>query len=457
MFEDNLNAEHILSNIPCAILVLDSENKIVFANEHIQQLCGYSREELLGHDPEMIGIGTDNPGNRWWDWTKGTTIRRHASIRDRHAQKLDVLINAIRSGESKNDHLYLSIVELSRPDEWAIAAKKSDVSRDHFMGLIGKTPQMQELYDLIELASETTVNVIIQGESGTGKELVASAIHHSSSRSDKPFIRVNCAAIAETLLESELFGHVKGAFTGAYRDTIGKFEAAHEGTILLDEIGEVTPAMQVKLLRVLQERVITRVGDHHERAVDLRIIAATNKNLRSLVQKNLFREDLFYRLNVFPLHVPAVSERKTDIPLLCAHFLEKFRKQGEKNITSISTDVMRLFMLYCWPGNVRELENTIEHAFVVCKTDEISMQDLPYELRIKAVREGICAGKAAELPKGVMTFKPNNAAKNGRLSITAEQLKAELARHNGNKSATARALGISKVGLWKKMKKMEIE
>jgi transcriptional regulator with PAS, ATPase and Fis domain len=316
---------------------------------------------------------------------------------------------------------------------------------------------MQEIYEFIKMASETDANVVIQGESGTGKELVATAIHRASNRNDKPFVKVNCAALTETLLESELFGHTKGAFTGAYRDHEGKFEYADKGTIFLDEIGEISPSMQAKLLRVLQDRIVVRVGDNREIPVDVRVIVATNKNLRSLVSKGKFREDLFYRLNVFPIHMPALRERSIDIPLLIDYFIDKFRTRTGKKIESCSTEVMRILMAYCWPGNVRELENIIEHAFILCRSNEIQVIDLPHELRVSAIREGICAERIAGIRQSISTSPMQFKKEGNRLSISKDVLEQEIAKHGGNKAATARALGISKVALWKKMKKLGME
>jgi transcriptional regulator with PAS, ATPase and Fis domain len=317
---------------------------------------------------------------------------------------------------------------------------------------------MQLVYEQIEMAGATDVTVIIQGASGTGKELVAAAIHHASARSEKPLVRINCAALAETLLESELFGHVKGAFSGAYRDRQGTFEAAHGGTLLLDEIGEISPAVQVRLLRVLQEKVVTRVGDSSEIGVDVRIIAATNKNLRQLVAQGRFREDLFYRLNVFPIHTPPLAQRKSDIAQLCAHFVRLHRDRQGSPIHAISADAMRLLMEYCWPGNVRELENAIAYAFVVCKGEQIQLTDLPHELRVKALREGICAenmvGIAPVKPLERLGATPQKL--NGRLPISATQLSEALMRNGGSRTATAAQLGISTVALWRKMKSLGI-
>jgi two-component system response regulator HydG len=239
---------------------------------------------------------------------------------------------------------------------------------------------MEEIYELISDISNTDSTVLIQGESGTGKELIARAIHFNSHRKAKPFVVANCSAYSQNLLESELFGHEKGAFTGAIRRKIGRFELAHGGTIFLDEIGEVSPPTQILLLRVLQDRRFERVGGEETLEVDVRVIAATNKNLTEEMRKGTFREDLYYRLNVIPIFVPPLRERKDDISLLTSHFLEKFSHERGKEITHIAPEVMELFLAHSWPGNVRELENVIEHALIVAKKDEILTKDLPQYL-----------------------------------------------------------------------------
>jgi len=452
--------EAILSHIPCGVIVLDRNKSIIYTNTRIRHLTGLAAQELIGKDLSVIGLGAKEnqssiTGQEWWTWAEGATIHQRASIRGKDGALIPVFISGIRTKNGPDDdRLYMCMLDMSHIETWAVNEQFRETDRQQYFGLVGRSSSMQELYNLIDMAGDTAVTVLIQGESGTGKELVASAIVRSSSRGERAFVRMNCAALSETLLESELFGHVKGAFTGAYKDNIGKFEAAHEGTILLDEIGDISPALQARLLRVLQERVITRVGDNREIQVDVRIIAATNRNLRALVKKKLFREDLFYRLNVFSIHVPTLGERKTDIPLLCVHFLKKFQSETGKSILSISTDAMRVLMTYCWPGNIRELENTIEHAFVVCKSDEILVTDLPHELRAKVLRDGICEEKESERSRQSDAAPLLPVKRSGRLNITAQELTAQLERHEGNKSAVARSLGISKVGLWKKMKKL---
>lgn len=325
--------------------------------------------------------------------------------------------------------------------------------------IVGRNEKMLEINRLIRYAADSDATVLISGESGTGKELVADAIHYNSKRKNKPFIKVNCAALSETLLESELFGHVKGSFTGAYKDKKGKFEMAHGGSIFLDEISEISPALQVKLLRVIQEKTLERVGDNKTIKVDMRIMAATNKNLRELTQNNAFREDLFYRLNVFNINTIPLRDRKNDIPLLCRHFIEKFNISTGKNIKDISKNAYRLLMDYCWPGNVRELENVIEHAYVVVEKNTIDIFDFPQELRLIAYRDGIC--KKEQNTPDYLANSENIIQKpfksiSGRIDLDKQALIKILEDNAWNQTKTAKVIGISRVALWKKMKKMGV-
>ena len=258
--------------------------------------------------------------------------------------------------------------------------------RYSFGNMIGKNARMQEIYELISDISNTDSTVLIQGESGTGKELIARAIHFNGSRKNKPFIVANCSAYSQNLLESELFGHEKGAFTGAIRRKAGRFELAHGGTVFLDEIGEVSPPTQILLLRVLQDHRFERVGGEETLEIDVRVIAATNKNLTEEMKKGTFREDLYYRLNVIPIFIPPLRERKDDISFLASHFLEKFSQEKGKKFVDFSPEVMEIFLAHPWPGNVRELENVIEHAVIIGKKDEIYSKDLPQYLLQKALQ-----------------------------------------------------------------------
>ena len=255
--------------------------------------------------------------------------------------------------------------------------------RYSFGNIVGKSGRMQEIYELISDISNTDSTVLIQGESGTGKELIARAIHFNSHRKNRPFIVANCSAYSQNLLESELFGHEKGAFTGAIRRKTGRFELAHGGTIFLDEIGEVSPPTQILLLRVLQDHRFERVGGEETLEVDARVIAATNRNLTDELKKGTFREDLYYRLNVIPIFTPPLRERKDDIPLLATYFLEKINREKRKEVNGFSTEVMEFFFAHSWPGNVRELENVIEHAIIVAKQDKLLPKDLPQSLLLQ--------------------------------------------------------------------------
>ena len=268
-----------------------------------------------------------------------------------------------------------------------IHLKKELSKRYSFENIIGKSKKMQEIFNLIEKIAPTDATVLICGESGTGKELVAKAIHYKSLRRNNKFVSINCGALPENLLESELFGHVKGSFTGAYSDKRGLFEVANKGTILLDEIGEMSPMTQVKLLRALQERKIRRVGGVEEIEIDVRIIAATNQNLKEKIKKGEFREDLFYRLNVISITIPPLRERKEDIPLLVEHFIEKYSKQFQKDKKKVSLEVMKVFQDYHWPGNIRELENVIERAMALAQGDKITIDDIPKEIIYPATVE----------------------------------------------------------------------
>jgi DNA-binding NtrC family response regulator len=248
--------------------------------------------------------------------------------------------------------------------------------RYQFGNILGRTPRMQEIFQIIRTVGDTDATVLIQGESGTGKELIARAIHYNSRRQGRPFVVVSCSALPETLLESELFGHEKGAFTGAFRQRIGRFEMAEGGTLFLDEIGEMSMPVQMKLLRVLQEREFERVGGNETRKVDVRVIAATHKDLQQAMKDRLFREDLFYRLNVVPIKLPALRERLEDVPLLAAHFLKKYCEKNQKEIKTISGHALSALSRYSFPGNVRELENIIERAVIMEKSDTIRRMDI---------------------------------------------------------------------------------
>ena len=366
--------------------------------------------------------------------------------------------------------------------------------------MIGKSHAIHKVFTALKAAAASDATILIQGESGTGKELAANAIHYNSDRREHPFITVNCSALSESLLESELFGHVKGAYTGAVKDRLGRFEEAEGGTIFLDEIGELSPYIQVKLLRVLQEREIERVGESVKRKVDIRVITATHRDLLSMVAEGKFREDLYYRLKVFPIHLPPLRERRDDIPLLVNAFVEKMGKKTGKPISQVSQTAMRILLDYHWPGNVRELENAIEHGFVLCNGTILSPDELPREItELDRVRSSGVFPDSAGSPVPVQdqhlraphssemrerSFNPGYRYQppvniNGRFSerynpgiplnaqtasssrkrgpkISKEELLVLLEEYDWNKKEVGRVIGVSHTAIWKYMKKWNI-
>ena len=312
---------------------------------------------------------------------------------------------------------------------------------ESFEGIIGKSAVMQQVFDLIQSAADSEAPVAIYGESGTGKELAAAAIHRLGGRSEGPFVKVNCAALNESLLESELFGHVKGAFTGADRNRKGRFEAAGGGDIFLDEIGDIPLSTQVKLLRVLQEKEIEKVGDHKPHTIDVRIITATNKDLKVLMEEGRFREDLYYRVGVIPIYLPPLRERREDIPLLIDAFINRIGLRSRKNIVGMEEDALERLVHYDWPGNIRELINAIEYAFVLCSGDEIKKNNFPPNINGKS---GYSSGQPP-----IKNRRTNSEQK--------EVLLDALKKTGGKKSEAAKILGISRVTLWKRLKEHDIQ
>ena len=311
--------------------------------------------------------------------------------------------------------------------------------RNRFANIIGKSPQMRKVLDIVDQVAPTKASVLVTGESGVGKELIADAIHNLSDRRDKAFIKVHCAALTESLLESELFGHEKGAFTGAIAMKRGRFELAHLGTILLDEIGEISPAVQIKILRVLQEKKFERVGGEETREVDVRIVSATNRDLKKEIQEGNFREDLFYRLNVVNIHVPPLRERKEDISLLVAAFLKEFSEENGKDIEGIDPKAKSALYGYSWPGNIRELRNCIESAVVMAKGRVITMMDLPPTV-------------AAESDGDYIKIEIGTSLADAEKRI----IQGTLTNEKGNKSKTAEVLGIGRKTLHRKIQEYKL-
>ncbi|MBN2420112.1 MAG: sigma 54-interacting transcriptional regulator [Deltaproteobacteria bacterium] len=438
------------------VFTLNDEGRITSWNPSIERITGYTSEEAIGQFCTLLNFTQcfqkSCPANiRDCDiYLHGKLDGRECILR--HKEGYDVPV--IKSARLVKDEFGVikgvvetvtDLTELERARRKAEEADRRLHEIHKFDNIIGKSHAMQQVFSAITAAASSEATILIQGESGTGKELVAGAIHHHSVRKDMPFVAVSCSALSETLLESELFGHVTGAFTGAIRDRAGRFEESNSGTIFLDEIGEISPFIQVKLLRVLQEREIERVGESRKRKVDIRIITATNKELINLVKSGDFREDLYYRLKVYPITIPALRHRKEDIPLLVRHFIANHNRKTGKKIKGLKQDTMRIIMDYQWPGNVRELENAIEHAFVVCSGNYIDIFDLPVEIRkmnypLHAADNTLSA-----------RAKPFSKEK-----FTSEELIKILNDCNWNKAEAGRRIGLSRTAIWKYMKKWNI-
>ena len=341
-------------------------------------------------------------------------------------------------------------LNLRRLERENLLLKRQLRKRYNFSGLIGDSIKMQRVYELIEKVADSDTTILITGESGTGKELVAKTIHYNSSRADGPFVPINCAAIPKDLLESELFGHEKGAFTGAINTRIGRFELANNGTLFLDEIGELDPSLQVKLLRVIQEREFERVGGVKTIKVDVRIIAATNRNLEEAVKEGRFREDLYWRLNVIPIHLPPLRERREDIPLLIDFFVKKFHRKGKGKALVFPPEVMTILLRYDWPGNVRELENLVERLNVLVSDEVVKPEDLPERFQKIEFR-----GQEMEV------LSPQISEEGIDLSKTLEEIERELIlkalqKAGGVRSKAASLLGLNRTTLIEKLKRLGI-
>ncbi|MFO7899271.1 MAG: sigma 54-interacting transcriptional regulator [Planctomycetota bacterium] len=449
----------LLDHLSDGIFVVGPDRRISLFNQAAERITGVPADEAVGETCHRIFTGADS-GVRC-----AISQRRPCTVRTvfrtgRPSRPGDATVQ-FPSGRRKTLNLRAVPLFDSAGEVARVAVMLHDISELHelrqeleeryeFHNIIGKNHQMREIFGLIDQIADTDATVTIQGESGTGKELVARAIHFHSGRARNPFVQVNCSALVETLLESELFGHAKGAFTGAVRDKIGRFEAADGGTIFLDEIGDISPAVQVKLLRVIQERTFERVGENRQRTCDVRIIAATNRNLKQLMKQGGFREDLYYRLRVVPVHLPPLRERRDDIPLLVDAFVERFREKMDKPIRSVSSAALARMMDYDWPGNVRELENAIEHALVRSTGPELRLADLPVELRTHTADEPPpeSTGRQPDAPSRE-TLRPDDRDER-------EIILSALAATDGNKTAAARRLGIGRTTLWRRMKELDI-
>ncbi len=436
----------IIETMADGLMVVDKDGNILFFNRAAEEITGYKNEEVIGRQCTMLDtdtcvIITDAGKEKKCSlFETGSVTKKKCRIKTKDGRAVHLLKNAVvlknDDGEMIGVEVMTDITSLYMKELEAEELRHELLHEYGFMGLLGASPVMQKLYEQIQNAAISEAPVIVCGESGTGKELAAEAIHKLSKRSKGPLVKVNCAALNEFLLESELFGHVKGAFTGAVRDRKGRFEAASGGSIFLDEIGDMSNTIQVKLLRVLQEKEIERVGDNRPIRVNVRLITATNKNLCSLIDSGQLREDFFYRINVIPIHTPALREKKEDIPILVSHFLKRISKVNHKNILRISPSAIEAIEAYQWPGNVRQLINALEYATVTCKNDTIEIPDLP---------EYIFHDISEKADSRTNNFK------------SREHILFVLRKFNWSRTLTAKQLGISRVTLWKLMKEYDIK
>jgi PAS domain S-box-containing protein len=452
MFEEEVDRywKTIVDTIRDGLMVVDTTGSILSVNKALQTMTDYSHQELIGQKCSILNcsifnLAREKCGDHWCLLFKtGSMNMRRCTVMRKDGTYVPVLKNASLLHDSKGRVIgavetITDISEIVEKDKQIAAIRRHLRSEDAFQGLIGASAPMLQVFSLIENAAQSDAPVIILGESGTGKELVARAIHQLGERKKRPYVKVNCAALTESLLESELFGHVKGAYTGAYKSRAGRFEMAQGGDIFLDEIGDLPLSTQVKLLRVLEEKVIERVGDSKSVPVDVRVISATNKNLSSLVETGAFRKDLYFRINVIPIHMPPLRERVEDIPLLAESFFRKLRIKSGKSIDGISNLALEVLMKYLWPGNVRELKSAFEYAFVTCQEPLIQPHHLPPDIL-----------NEEKSLKDVRAVAPT------KQEIKKRQLIDALARAKGNQSVAAEILGISRVTVWNRMKRLGI-
>lgn len=431
--------EAIFRSVRDAIITVDSDLRVIEANMHTESICGLNPKTMLG----KIFVDRLSRCNRSCvDVLKQTLenkeIIKECRIECAHQQRSHQQVSVTSSPLLDPEGNFMGVVMVIRDMTLLTDLERELRERHQFQSIIGKSKKMQDIYRLLEDLANLDTTVLISGESGTGKELVARALHYSSAKAFNPFVTVNCSALAESLLESELFGHVKGAFTGAIRDRQGRFQAAEGGTILLDEIGDISPLIQLKLLRVLQEKRIERVGESVPKTVNVRVIACTNKNLWEKSRRGEFREDLYYRLKVVEITLPPLRERLEDLPLLIDHFRQGFNKRFNKDIESVSNDVLDQFMRYPWPGNIRELEHVIEHASILCHGNIITAEHLPSEIRTR--------------PAGAEDISMLSRATGGEPDRGARTREALWAA-GGNKAKAARLLGIDRRTLYRRLDK----
>ncbi len=455
--EPHINPCSFLEGIPHAAMLLDNTCRILKINRLMEAICGYRATQVEGIHGELVA--RTNTGNAWGQLYEkvletGEQVSVSGDILNCHRHKVPIqyTISIVTDSENKRCGLLVVVEDISA----TIHCQKSSGLESDALELIGYSPKMQKVFDLIPLLAKTDASVMITGETGTGKDRIAEIIHKKSSRARFPFIKINCGALPAGLLESELFGHVKGAFTGATRNKQGMFELAHNGTLFLTEIGDMPLPLQVKLLSVLDDREFVPVGGEQKIKVDVRIIAATHRPLRAQMQHNEFRADLFYRLHVLHLHLPPMRERGEDIRALLDHFLHKYAKALGKQLVGFTPEAMQILVEYRYPGNIRELSNIVEYAVNICKKKKIGADILPpYIFEASTEKE---VHERSELttenePSSALTLSKDNAsiAKSWN-EIERQMIIDTLKKFHGNRTKSARDLGWGRMKLYRKMK-----
>jgi PAS domain S-box-containing protein len=450
----NRHWERVINTMSEALLIISKEGRILSVNRSFEEMSGYTADEVFGRPCTMLEcqaceMAISNDSDGWcklFEPDQPEMRRCRCSIKKKDGTFLPALKNAsvLRDDDGTVLGAVETLTDLSEVDRLdrkvEILSRQLD-ENSGFGGLVGGSDAMKMVYAIIDKAAHSDAPIIIFGESGTGKELVARAIHESGKRQSGPYVQLNCAALNESLLESELFGHVKGSFTGAFRDRTGRFEAANGGDLFLDEIGDIPLSIQIKLLRVLETRQFERVGENTSLSVDVRIITATNRNLLELIDQKRFREDLYFRINVIPIHLPPVRERKEDIPHLVNTFINRLELRTGKSIRGLTRQALNRFMKYHWPGNVREMKSALEYAFTVADKDTIDIDHLPPHML-----------QTDSSPDATVSQPTIETTDNGQRQQLIDALRAT----GGNQSQAARLLGINRVTVWNRMRKYGI-
>ena len=436
LLSNRKNLERILDNLKEGIIAHDNHRRIFFFNQEAEKITGYNRKDVLGKEcHDVFGAPFCGEHCSFCDDEIQVEDKKEYTIsiptKSDESRRVEVTVTAMRDEQGEIFGVLSSLRDIT--DMFCLQLRAEQLTS--FANIIGQDNGMLQVFKQIRDVSDYDFPVHISGETGTGKELVASAIHNESGRSGAPFVPINCGALPEGLLESELFGHVKGAFSGAIREKRGRFELADRGTVFLDEVAELSKSMQVKLLRFLQEGTFEKVGGEESISVNVRIISATNKDLKHEVNKGKFRDDLYYRLSVIPIHIPPLRKRKNDIPLLIDHFLNEAVERYGNRPMRISKSALAMMIDYPWPGNVRELQNAIQYAIVKSNGRQISPDDLPMEFQME---------------------KPHRKQRGPAIKLDAEQVHATLLKTGGNKARAARLLGVGRATLYRFLSRNKI-